>query len=233
MFEQNYTPDLRFILWSVKKVLLSCTCAVAAYLHVLYLPKFQHTFQSWTGKRTWRMSPAKVSWAGKQMTERSSLLGKNCYNNVSISVLFIPPCLILMHPLSWISVQSMPCIRRGVLWQTGPSLRHQPVVQAILIASVHDTVALCTILPQWRRELDRFCLQIDMHRICLCTLLSKVMNRPNATILNFHVIEQPCFESSLSLSVFDHCWSQLKDVAGCFLFNSGKKPVGVVYTVSS
>jgi hypothetical protein len=180
--------------------------------------------------------PSFPSWTGKCEPDRCHL--QRCRGQASRwekDFAFLEKSLqaAAFHVMNFSAIQPCPCIRRGVLWQTGPSLRHQPVVQAILIASVHDTVALCTILPQWRRELDRFCLQIDMHRICLCTLLSKVMNRPNATILNFHVIEQPCFESSLSLSVFDHCWSQLKDVAGCFLLNSGKKPVGVVYTVSS
>ena len=225
MFEQNSWLEIHTLIsekgvalmYLCSRLVLTCTGLVCTWSIVWIL---FHLFQAEQEVRTWQMSPAKVSWAGKQMRERFCFPGKVTTSSCVSCHEFQCNSAMSMHQ-AWCAVTN---------WA---NLRHQPVVQAVLIASVHDTVALCTILPQWRRELDRFCLQIDMHRICLCTLLSKVMNRPNATILNFHVIEQPCFESSLSLSVFDHCWSQLKDVAGCFLLNSGKKPVGVVYTVSS
>ena len=136
----NKTPDLRFILWSVKKVLLSCTCAVVGYLHVLDLYVLDPLFGSFSifsklnrEVRTWQMSPAKVSWAGKQMRERFCFPGKVTTSSCVSCHEFQCNSAMSMHQ-AWCAVTN---------WA---NLRHQPVVQAVLIASVHDTVALCTIL---------------------------------------------------------------------------------------
>ena len=93
--------------------------------------------------------PSFPSWTGKCEPDRCHL--QRCRGQASRwekDFAFLEKSLqaAAFHVMNFSAIQPCPCIRRGVLWQTGPSLRHQPVVQAILIASVHDTVALCTIL---------------------------------------------------------------------------------------
>ena len=123
-----------------KIVLLSCTCAVVGYLHVLDLYVLDPLFGSFSifsklnrEVRTWQMSPAKVSWAGKQMRERFCFPGKVTTSSCVSCHEFQCNSAMSMHQ-AWCAVTN---------WA---NLRHQPVVQAVLIASVHDTVALCTIL---------------------------------------------------------------------------------------
>ena len=118
------------LMYLCSRLVLTCTGLVCTWSIVWIL---FHLFQAEQEVRTWQMSPAKVSWAGKQMRERFCFPGKVTTSSCVSCHEFQCNSAMSMHQ-AWCAVTN---------WA---NLRHQPVVQAVLIASVHDTVALCTIL---------------------------------------------------------------------------------------